>query len=193
MISISNLHAEVMARQSKRFAIYEEVFHKVISKIKYENTKTDTCSCVYTLPVWVFGVPLYNLPACVDYIIRRLKENFFQVIFKYPNILYISWQQRPATTNNQLTYSNLNPGTMTLHDIQETKQIVQNPSKKKQNIFAEIDKTFLEKSSDIIKPPLNNSELNARIMRPASYALSVDDFKAPAPDLDDVLMALDNM
>jgi hypothetical protein len=86
MISIQNLHAEVMARQSKRYEIYEEVFQKVVSKIKYENTKSDTCYCLYKLPVLVFGVPLYNLGACAEYIINRLKEHYFQVNFMPPNI-----------------------------------------------------------------------------------------------------------
>jgi hypothetical protein len=82
---------------------------------------------------------------------------------------------------------------MSMLDIQEAKLTDANinPSKNKQSIFDEIDKTFLEKSSDIIKAPLSSAELNSRLMRPASYGLNIDDFRKPAPSLDDVLSALD--
>jgi hypothetical protein len=199
MLNIGSLHAEVVARQSKRFAIYEEVFQRVISRIKYENTKTDSCSCMYKLPIWVFGVPLYNLGACASYIISRLQEHFFSVSFQPPNILFISWAQRPTQqmvssgASGNMRAINMNPRTMSMLDIQEAKLTDANinPSKNKQSIFDEIDKTFLEKSSDIIKAPLSSAELNSRLMRPASYGLNIDDFRKPAPSLDDVLSALD--
>ena len=206
MLNIGSLHAEVVARQSKRFAIYEEVFQRVISRIKYENTKTESCSCVYKLPIWVFGVPLYNLGACASYIISRLQEHFFSVSFQPPNILFISWAQRPTqqmvssgasgnmrSINMNSRAINMNPRTMSMLDIQEAKLTDANinPSKNKQSIFDEIDKTFLEKSSDIIKAPLSSAELNSRLMRPPSYGLNIDDFRKPAPSLDDVLSALD--
>lgn len=206
MLNIGSLHAEVMARQSKRYAIYEEVFQRVISRIKYENTKTDSCSCMYKLPIWVFGVPLYNLSACTSYIISRLQEHFFSVSFNPPNILFISWAQRPTqqmvssgasgnmrSINTNSRAINMNPRTMSMLDIQEAKLTDANinPSKNKQSIFDEIDKTFLEKSSDIIKAPLSSAELNSRLMRPASYGLNIDDFRKPPPSLDDVLSALD--
>lgn len=198
MISIQNLHAEVMARQSKRYEIYEEVFQKVVSKIKYENTKSDTCYCLYKLPVWVFGVPLYNLGACAEYIINRLKEHYFQVTFMPPNILHIYWNVRPhASQNNQmLTQLNSNPNhsinhninSMTMQDLQNSKQLALNPMKNKQSIFAEIDKAFLETSSGILTKPTGDPRFN----RSSNMGLSIDDLRnQKPPDLNDVLAALD--
>lgn len=188
-----------MARQSKRYAIYEEVFQKVVSKIKYENTKTDTCYCLYKLPVWVFGVPLYNLGACAEYIINRLREHYFQVTFMPPNTLHIYWNLRPnmsATVDNfnqplqQLTQINTNPKTMTMHDLQNAKQLTLNPTKNKQSIFAEIDKAFLETSSGILTKPTGDP----RFKRAGNTGLNIDDLRnnyQKAPDLNDVLSALD--
>ena len=198
MISIQNLHAEVMARQSKRYAIYEEVFQKVVSKVKYENTKTDSCYCLYKLPVWVFGVPLYNLGACAEYIINRLKEHYFQVTFTPPNILHIYWNVRPhASQNNQmLTQLNTTPNhninrninSMTMQDLQNAKQLAINPMKNKQSIFAEIDKAFLETSSGILTKPTGDPRFN----RSSNMGLSIDDLRnQKPPDLNDVLSALD--
>lgn len=197
MLSISNLQAEVQARQSKRFTIYEEVLQKVASRIKYENSKTDSCTCTYKLPVWVFGVPLYNLSACAEYIIRRLQEQFFQVTFYSPNILFISWKsiqafQHPANTNYHNQSLSITPRT-SLMAIQNARQVDINPSKHKQSIFDEIDKTFLDKSSGILKPPsITSTELNTRMSRSAGLGLNIDDFrKQPVADLDDILAALD--
>jgi hypothetical protein len=198
MISIQNLHAEVMARQSKRYAIYEEVFQKVVSKVKYENTKTDSCYCIYKLPVWVFGVPLYNLGACAEYIINRLKEHYFQVNFTPPNILHIYWNVRPhAYQNNQmLTQINTTPNhsinhninSMTMQDLQNSKQLAINPMKNKQSIFAEIDKAFLETSSGMLTKPTGDPRFN----RSSNMGLSIDDLRnQKPPDLNDVLSALD--
>lgn len=199
MISIQNLHAEVMARQSKRYEIYEEVFQKVVSKIKYENTKSDTCYCLYKLPVWLFGVPLYNLGACAEYIINRLREHSFQVSFTPPNYLNIYWNLRPNTTASseyynhhnpqQLTHVNTNPRTMTMHDLQNAKQLALNPTKNKQSIFAEIDKAFIETSSGILTKPTGDP----RFKRPGNTGLNIDDLRnhQQPPDLNDVLSALD--
>ena len=191
MISIQNLHAEVMARQSKRYAIYEEVFQKVVSKIKYENTKTDSCYCLYKLPVWVFGVPLYNLGACAEYIINRLKEHYFQVTFAPPNILHIYWNVRPH--NSTYPIQNTNPNTtlnsITMQDLQNAKQLAINPIKNKQSIFAEIDKAFLETSSGILTKPTGDPRFN----RASNMGLSIDDLRNQnPPDLNDVLSALDS-
>lgn len=190
MISIQNLHAEVMARQSKRYAIYEEVFQKVISKIKYENTKTDSCYCLYKLPVWVFGVPLYNLGACAEYIINRLKEHYFQVTFAPPNILHIYWNVRPhnSTYPVQTTNPNLTLNSITMQDLQNAKQLAINPMKNKQSIFAEIDKAFLETSSGILTKPTGDPRFN----RASNMGLTIDDLRnQKPPDLNDVLSALD--
>ena len=194
MLSISNLQAEVQARQSKRFTIYEEVFQKVASRIKYENSKTEACTCTYKLPVWVFGVPLYNLPACAEYIIRRLQEQFFQVTFYPPNILFISWKSIQSFQHHPATQQPLSITPRTsLMAIQDARQVEINPSKQKQSIFDEIDKTFLDKSSGILKPPsITSTELNTRMSRPAGLGLNIDDFrKQPVADLDDILAALD--
>jgi hypothetical protein len=196
MISIQNLHAEVMARQSKRYAIYEEVFQKVVSKVKYENTKTDSCYCLYKLPVWLFGVPLYNLGACAEYIINRLKEHYFQVTFTAPNILHIYWNVRPhaptypVQNNNMLTHtnSNHNINSMTMQDLQNSKQLAINPMKNKQSIFAEIDRAFLETSSGILSKPTGDPRFN----RSSNMGLSIDDLRnQKPPNLNDVLSALD--
>lgn len=205
MISIQNLHAELMARQSKRYTIYEEVFQKVVSKIKYENSKTDTCYCLYKLPVWVFGVPLYNMNACAEYITNKLRENYFHVYFTPPNILHIYWNLRPNTytqpytlqNSHSLPHINTYPNnstipianTMTMHDLQNARQLAINPTKKKQSIFEEIDKAFLETSSGILKKPTGDPRFN----RPANIGLSIDDLRnQQPPDLDDILSALDS-
>lgn len=186
MISIQNLHAEVMARQSKRYAIYEEVFQKVVSKIKYENTKTDSCYCLYKLPVWVFGVPLYNLGACAEYIINRLKEHHFHVTFAPPNILHIHWNVRPHNSTYPVP---LTLNSITMQDLQNAKQLAINPMKTKQSIFAEIDKAFLETSSGILTKPTGDPRFN----RASNMGLCIDDLRnQKPPDLNDVLSALDS-
>lgn len=212
MISIQNLQAEVMARQSKRYAIYDEVFQKVVSNIKFKNTQSESCYCLYKLPIWLFGVPLYNLSACAEYIINKLKEHYFQVYFTPPNILHIYWKKEympHSTYNNPYNYQgmpnsqispsypypypnqnpNLNINSITMQDLQNAKQLAINPSKNKQSIFAEIDKAFVETSSGILTKPTGDPRFN----RSANIGLNIDDLRSQRqpPALNDVLSALD--
>ena len=181
MINIRSLQAEVMHRQVKRASVYEEIFKKIISKIKYENTRSDSCTCMYILPGWVFGMPLYDLGGCASYVIRRLQEYGFQVYYKYPNALYISWLQMPGPAYNDPHAISAPPtlNTVTLQDIQPLP-----PSKIKNNLFDELDKAFIDSAGGIIKAPPQNT-------RPIT-GLNIDHIRGASAGLDDVLSALDN-
>lgn len=192
MISINGLHKEILDRQQKRNQIYESVFHKIIAKIKYVNTITSECQCLYTVPAFIYGTPLYNLQNCILYVVQRLREHFFYVQFRMPNILYISWQQRPltggklftplgVTPSNAITYLDDSPIKATsLIEYREQQHAAEDTEIEKRLLFNDIDKEFIENSQ--------NGGLGKRpIVAPQRYKPS----SAASANLDEILDQLD--
>ncbi len=193
MISINHLHKEVLDRQQKRNQIYEEVFKKIIAKVKYVNTITSECQCLYTVPAFMYGMPVYDLHNCILYVVQRLREHFFYVKFAKPNILYISWQQRPLTGGKQFTPLGLTPSnTITYLDdspIQATSLIeyreqmnnAQDSEIERRLVFNDIDREFIENSQNggVGKRP----KVAPHNSRPAHTSAQ--------PGLDDILDQLD--
>ena len=50
-----------------------------------------TTFCFYIIPNYVYGTPLYDVNACIVYMVQYLMKNGFYVAYTHPNLLYISW------------------------------------------------------------------------------------------------------
>lgn len=66
--------------------IYEFIESKIVTSSAANNYHT-----WYQIPEFMVGLPLYSLIDCKDYIIKRLKENKFEIEFYEPNIILIKW------------------------------------------------------------------------------------------------------
>lgn len=146
MLNINSLHDEILEREAKKELIYEEVFKKVVDKIKYTNKKSNDCFLMYSCPNFIYGVPRYDLQPCLAYIMKKLTDKYFRVSYHAPNILFISWQHLPpkSASNNHLSYI---PSTQhSLLEYQDNKMELEN-QKSKTYVFNEIDKEFLLNSS----------------------------------------------
>lgn len=100
--SLTNGYDKILNQRTK---IYLEVLKKVHFKIKFaaDNMKNE---CVYTIPEYIMGMPLYNFKRCKMFIMNRLVKEGFDIKFFIPNILYISWMKvliTPVSSNLLLT------------------------------------------------------------------------------------------
>ena len=73
-----------------------ELFNKILNRIhvRIKNTsrqKIDEQFCWFVVPEIIIGVPKYDQPACIAYLLDRLKDNGFNVRYIHPNTLFISW------------------------------------------------------------------------------------------------------
>ena len=73
-----------------------ELFNKILNRIhvRIKNTsrqKIDEQFCWFVVPEIIIGVPKYDQPACIAYLIDKLKNNGFNVRYIHPNTLFISW------------------------------------------------------------------------------------------------------
>lgn len=173
MLSIGNLHDEILERQHRRNQVFEDVLEKVISRIKYVNSISDDCYVVYTLNNFIYGIPMFNINRCGNYLQQRLSDAGFYAQYNQKNLLYISWKSRPRQDKVLETHQTYIPKTKSSHSIEQnligyndsvTSYHTQypnykstsksdpnmlllknnnNPQKNKQSAFQELDKQFL--------------------------------------------------
>jgi len=105
-LNINKLRSEVEARENRKFKTFDKVLELCNQRILYSNEKTNDLCCVFQCPNVVFGLPLYNINECIQYIMEKLVEKGFVVSFTYPNNIYISW--KPYNEQKQLEYYNNN-------------------------------------------------------------------------------------
>lgn len=94
-IDINDLHRERDKRTSIRNEIYDKVLSRCHSKIKSISKLSDICCCFFEVPAYIYGLPSYNQIECIYYIIQVLMEDGFKVEFAEPNILFITWYDKP--------------------------------------------------------------------------------------------------
>ena len=88
---ISTLIDESMAIEQKQHSVYETILFKIYKKIKIVN-KRKQYNLVYEVPNYMFGHALYNVRACIVFIMVALRKKGLFVKYQNPNILIISWK-----------------------------------------------------------------------------------------------------
>jgi len=89
-LNIFELQNSINKRKQNRTQIYESVLEKCHMKIK-AAAKQENYQCIYDIPEYVVGLPLYNINECMDFIINQLNDNGFKVNYYFPKVLHISW------------------------------------------------------------------------------------------------------
>jgi hypothetical protein len=158
MLSINDLHNELLERQNKKHKIYEDVLEKIIGKIKYVNSKSNQCFLVYTLKNFIFGIPLYNINECGNYLQNRLSDAGFYARYNQMHNIYISWKTKPNKDKYLISHENLQPrlnSSIQYPTLTNNNNIKNEPNmlklkkktnttlETKQSIFEEVDKKFL--------------------------------------------------
>jgi hypothetical protein len=97
MMNIFELTKMHKRKQQNRIKIYDELLSKCHKKI-YQICKGNNVSeCLYKVPMYTFGSPLYNHEAAIAYIMLKLRKNGFDVVYEKPNIIRVSWDKHKQT------------------------------------------------------------------------------------------------
>ena len=92
LIDINDLHRKSREQRDNKIKIYDEVLKKCHHRIKLVSDLTPLNQwCFFLIPKVMFGMPLYNLAECVEYLVKMLSENGFKVAYTHPNLLLITW------------------------------------------------------------------------------------------------------
>ena len=93
MLTASDLIKNQMKRDEKRKEVFDVILLKCCQKIR-KCDEVRLTYCVFEIPEYVFGFPLYKLQDCVQYLLTELKKKEFKVKFAFPVTLIITWQNR---------------------------------------------------------------------------------------------------
>jgi hypothetical protein len=100
-LNIKDLQKEVAYRQQKNNEVYEKILSLVHKKILSTNEKSDDYCCIYKLPNFMYGFPIYDTHKCMEYLITKLSNNGFQIKLIDMSSIFISW--RPTIQPQQTT------------------------------------------------------------------------------------------
>ena len=74
-----------------RMQVYKRLLERCYIKIKSASDNEETF-CIYRVPEYVFGEPIFKLPECILFIITNLKNSGFIIKYYKPNVIYITWK-----------------------------------------------------------------------------------------------------
>jgi hypothetical protein len=100
MINIDELHKEKDKKLKHKNEVYDIVLKKCHQRIKTTAKILDgNDNCLFVVPPYIYGCPLYNINNCIFYLVNQLTQNGFDVKHINPNFLYISWEGKKNPKN----------------------------------------------------------------------------------------------
>ncbi len=122
MININELHREQNRKDEKRTEIYENILDKVHQKIKLTSKTSDDKFCFYSVPIYVYGLPLFDVNNCILFLTKKLTYNGFDIRYTHPNLLLISWyekQRKPILNSNSNSNYSSNSSLQKIEDLRK--------------------------------------------------------------------------
>ena len=89
---IRKLYVHQKKKSDQKKALYESVMKKVHYRIEGVASRSET-QCLFQVPEFMLGMPLYDSFQCSGYVIERLKKEGFHVQYMHPNWLHINWSK----------------------------------------------------------------------------------------------------
>jgi len=89
-LNINDLYDSINNKNFKRMKKFDDILVQIHRRIKYHADLEQTF-CLYSIPEFIFGIPLYNINDLKKYIMDTLKKNGFKLMYFHPNTIFISW------------------------------------------------------------------------------------------------------
>jgi hypothetical protein len=93
-INLDDLFEKKREIAENKLQLYNKILNRIHTKIKMTSRQNQGKEqfCWYLIPEMMIGVSRYSVAECTGYILRKLRENNFQVRYTNPNLIFISWQ-----------------------------------------------------------------------------------------------------
>ena len=86
---IHKLHVHQQRRDTEKQKLYEKILKRVYHRV--ETAALHDTQCLFAVPGFVLGMPLYDAYQCSGYIVQKLKTDGFKVTYYHPNIIHLNW------------------------------------------------------------------------------------------------------
>lgn len=87
---IRTLYHREKNRDDHRQELYDTIVRKVHHRVQTVALRKET-QCLFEVPQFILGTPLYDPFQCTGYVIQTLKAQGFLVQYYHPNVLHINW------------------------------------------------------------------------------------------------------
>lgn len=87
---IRKLYSSQQKREQCRQEMYDTVLRQTHNRIETVAARKET-TCLFKIPSFIIGMPLYDQYQCCGYVLQRLKHDGFVVNYIHPNMLHINW------------------------------------------------------------------------------------------------------
>lgn len=88
--NVLEIQKKKINKENNRKKIYMNILGQCYKKIE-SYVDNGESYCIYKLPEFIYGYPIYNMTDCVMYIINNLNKNGFKCKYINPYIIFISW------------------------------------------------------------------------------------------------------
>ena len=82
MININDLNSEINKKKKLKEEIYEMILEKCHNRIKLSAASNNLGFCFYTIPKYIYGVPIYDYHACLMYLVKTLDIEHLEAIMR---------------------------------------------------------------------------------------------------------------
>ena len=109
-LNIKEIHMEQEKKMRHRYQSFDiilEICYKRIQNVI--DTFRNTFFCLYEIPEFMIGYPIYDLNECVMYIIQKLSTNGFKVKYFFPRVILVSWENEKTSNQYALPVPKLEP------------------------------------------------------------------------------------
>ena len=89
-INVNQIQRDKYERDRYKYNTYKRILEKCYLKIKTCSDNNQTY-CIYTIPDFIIGEPLFRKQFCADFIMEHLRQNGFKPAFVPPTYVFISW------------------------------------------------------------------------------------------------------
>ena len=106
-INMEDLYEKKQKVDKEQLDIFNKILGKIHVRIKYiSNQRNHPLILWYVVPETIIGIPRYDQPACIIYLLNQLETNGFIVKYFFPNLLCICWQHYiPKYVRNKIYQS----------------------------------------------------------------------------------------
>ena len=89
-LNVNELYENSMQKRLKKYKTFDKILSQCCIRIKHYS-KNEYTSCLFEVPEFIIGTPLYNKEELILYIIDSLRKKGLNIKLIYHNIIYISW------------------------------------------------------------------------------------------------------
>ena len=91
-LNINELYNSAKKKELKKYEVFDKILVRCHNRIKlYADAKKT--ECIYQIPEFIIGIPIYNINELKEYIIGALKKNGFLIKEYENNWIFISWDK----------------------------------------------------------------------------------------------------